>query len=783
MRRSAILTGILCALLIPAQVLFLYAQEGPTQTVRGKIFNARTQQPIPAVTVQIMATKLGAVGKSDGTFRIDKVPVGRYDIRISAVGYEPQMRSIVIASGKEEILSVGLVERIMQSEEVVVTGDKGISTPINEAALVSATVFSVDDVERYAGSRGDPARMAQNFAGVLGASDMRNDIIIRGGSPAELLWRLDGLDIPNPNHFATQGATGGPISALNSNLLDNSDFFTGAFPAEYGDRASGVFDLHMRRGNKERYEFLGQFGFNGLEAMVEGPLPGIDGSFIVNYRKSFLDLMEKLGMDFGADGVPYYQDATLKLDIAASNNDRFTLTGLYGKSSIYMETSKADSVYTGDLDIKTGTDLASLGATWQHIFSEHLYSKLLVGSVYTFYPTTLDSITTNSNNTVTAITPWLKSSSTEGYHTARYSLHYSPTPQHYIDGGVEARLRYYTLYQERTTTSPDANERYMINTSGTTGQLLNYANWNWRIDEALTSNVGVHMQYLGVSGDVSVEPRLALSWRAAPQHSFNMGIGVYKQSQALLLYYGAPGNKDLSLTQSIHYVAGYTFTPTSDIVLKAEGYYKQLSNAPVERDSGTAYSFLNTGADFGSVGNGLALISSGRGRTYGAEISFFKQFTDGYYITATASLIRQEYTGSDGIWRFGAFDNRYIANILAGYEWKLMPSFSIELAGKFTIAGGAPYTPVDIEKSREYKGTYFDKSKPFSLRNSAYSRLDARIDFRKNFESVSLVFFVSIENILDKKNIQERIYHVQRDEVREVYQMGIFPIGGLKVEF
>lgn len=781
MRCRTLLTGILCALLIQTQ--FLSAQEEPTQTVRGKVYDARTQQPVAGATVQILATKLGAIGKPDGSFRIDKVPVGRYDIRISAVGYEPQIRGIVLTSGKEEVLTVGLIERILQSEAVTVTSDKGAFTPINEAALVSATVFSVDDVGRYAGSRSDPARMAQNFAGVLGASDVRNDIIIRGGSPTELLWRLDDLDVPNPNHFATQGATGGPISALNSNLLDNSDFFTGAFPAQYGDKASGVFDLHTRRGNPEKYEYLGQFGFNGLEVMAEGPVPGVDGSFIVNYRRSFLDLMEKLGMGFDIPATPIYQDGSIKIDISTSDRDKFSLTGLYGNSSLFIDGSKLDTVYTGDENVKTGTDLVSLGLRWQHLFSERLYGRLLIGSVYGFYKTALDSITTDDNSHVLDLTPWWRSHSTEGYHTARYSLHYSPDVRHYIDGGVESRLRYYTLQQERMTPEPESTEPYRMNASGTTLQLLPYVNWNWRIDEALTSNIGVNMQYLGISKRVSIEPRASLAWTVHPQHAFSAGIGIYRQSQPLLLYFDAPGNEDLDFTQSVHYVAGYTFAPSQDIRFKVEAYYKQLSHAPVERDSGTFYSFLNTGADFGSISNGLALTSAGRGRTYGAELSLFKHFTDGYYITATASLVRQEYTGSDGVWHFGAFDNQYIANFLAGYEWKLSSSFSIEFSGKYTVAGGAPYTPIDLEKSRQYKSTYYDRNRPFSMRNPVYSRLDGRIDFRKNFQSWSFIAFVAVENILDRKNIQERFYNAQHDNIRVVYQTGIFPIGGLKVEF
>ena len=306
--------------------LILFSQENvPTQTVKGMVVNFQTQQPIPGVTVRLLETNIGAYSKGNGIFKIKDVPVGRYSIKFSAVGFESQQFNIVISSGKEEQLNIQLQESFVQMDEITVVAERNSFQPINESAIVSSTVFTLDDVERYAGSRMDPARMAQNFAGVIGANDIRNDIIIRGGSPSELLWRLDGLDIPNPNHFGTQGATGGPVNALNSTLLDNSDFLTGAWPSEYGDKMSGIFDLHTRKGNNEKYEFLGQFGFNGFELGAEGPLPGQRNSFIANYRYSFLDLLEKMGMDFGFSGIPRYQDGTVKIDLQPAEDHRFGL--------------------------------------------------------------------------------------------------------------------------------------------------------------------------------------------------------------------------------------------------------------------------------------------------------------------------------------------------------------------------------------------------------------------------------------------------------------------------
>jgi len=274
---------------------FSQETKAPSQLIKGKIINFKTQQPVSGANIRLQDTKLGAISQRDGSFKIPDVPVGRYTIKISMIGFESQQFQGVISSGKEEVLNVQLQESYVQMNEVKVYAEKNSFNPINESSIVSSSVFSVDDVERYAGSRMDPARMAQNFAGVVGDNDKRNDIVIRGGSPTELLWRIDGLDVPNPNHFATQGATGGPISALNSNVLDNSDFLVGAWSSEYGDKMSGVFDLRTRKGNDEKFEYLGQFSFNGFELGAEGPLPGNQNSFIINYRYSFLDLLQKNG--------------------------------------------------------------------------------------------------------------------------------------------------------------------------------------------------------------------------------------------------------------------------------------------------------------------------------------------------------------------------------------------------------------------------------------------------------------------------------------------------------
>jgi hypothetical protein len=312
----------------------LFAQ--PTQTVRGKVFDSETNFPLLGAKVEILThdsiKKFRALSNEEGLFVISAVPVGKYQVEVKLATYETKMITVEVNSGKEAILNIPITERIIEQEEVTIVGRKK-GEVINELAVISAQQFSVEETNRYPGSRMDPARMASNFAGVQGADDSRNDIVIRGNSPLGLLWRLEGADIPNPNHFSNQGANGGPVSILNNNTLANSDFLTGAFPAEYGNANAGVFDLKIRNGNNEKHEFIGQIGFNGLELLAEGPIKNGQSSYLASYRYSTLSFFDAIGFKFGDSGIPFYQDATFKVSMPNTKTGNWSVWGIGGTSS------------------------------------------------------------------------------------------------------------------------------------------------------------------------------------------------------------------------------------------------------------------------------------------------------------------------------------------------------------------------------------------------------------------------------------------------------------------
>ncbi|MCU0384262.1 MAG: carboxypeptidase-like regulatory domain-containing protein, partial [Cyclobacteriaceae bacterium] len=331
-----------------------YAQN--TQTVRGRILDEISKTPLIGVNITVLGTEtlLGSASDVDGYYRINNVPLGRQTFKVSYIGYEEQIvPNVIVTAGKEVILNFSLTEQVNQLNEIVVTANtkEDKTATNNDLAVVSARSFNVDDTKRYAGALGDPSRMAANFAGVVGGNDSRNDIVVRGNSPIGMLWQLEGLNIPNPNHFGALVSTGGPVSILNNNNLDKSDFITSAFPSQYGNATAGVFDIKMREGNNEQYEYTAQVGFGGFELGAEGPLKkNSKSSFIANYRYSTLGVFNALGIDFGTgSNVPLYQDLNYKLSLPTKGNGKWTIFGIAGISEIDLLGSEADLSADTDL--------------------------------------------------------------------------------------------------------------------------------------------------------------------------------------------------------------------------------------------------------------------------------------------------------------------------------------------------------------------------------------------------------------------------------------------------
>ena len=786
-------------LLIPLIFLitWLQAQENQlTQTIRGEVRDKHTQSPLPGATILILDTDppKGTTTDQDGYFKLENVPVGRVGLRVSFVGYESiTLRNLLLKSGKELVLNIGLEENVQELGEVVVRGRRK-DRPGNEMAKVSARSFTVEETEKYAGSWGDPSRMAANYAGVISAGDQRNDIIIRGNPPIGLLWRLDGINIPNPNHFGALGATGGPVSMLNNNLLTNSDFFTGAFPAEYGNALSGVFDLKMRTGNNENREYVGQVGFNGFELGAEGPFSdSAKASYLANYRYSTLAVMNELGINLGVGAVPEYQDLSFKLNFPTKKG-KVSLFGLGGTSHINLgqdrdSTAKAYDAPKG-YRTRNGSDMAVAGISHLHFFDENTRIQNSLSVSGTRLTTKIDSLYDDGfkklfyqeNNRQWKMGFYSKLvKKFSARNTVDFGISLESQSIHYLDSVFQGYDR--QPEEPEYITQTDSKKQNLLLYQG-------YGQWEHRFTNDLSIYSGVHGQYFAYNNTWAVEPRFSLEWRFKKNQSLSLGYGKHSQLQPLFLYFVKTHisnrqyiqtNTDLDFTRSNQYVLSYDYSLSENLRLKTETYYQNQYDIPVEQKN-SYFSLANYGASF-HLTRVDSLINQGTSRNYGLEFTLEKFLSKNYYFLITASLFDSKYKGSNGIQRNTAFNNTYVINALGGYEIPLGHQNTLSVDLRMTTAGGKRYTPIDLEKSRAADQAVYKETEAFEEQYKPYFRMDGRLSFKQNKKRFTQEWALDITNITDHRNIFSTTYDTSEERVVTEYQQSFFPVMLYRINF
>jgi CarboxypepD_reg-like domain/TonB dependent receptor len=771
---------------------FLFAQE-PTQTIRGVVIDNQSKTPLVGVSIVLLGTEsfTGSASDLDGNFRLEKIPVGRQSIKVTYVGYRERVIPLVVTSGKETVITVEMEESVIQGKEVVITAEREKTKALNEMATVSARSFTIEETSRYAGSRNDPARMAANYAGVSGANDSRNDIIIRGNSPQGVLWRLNGMDIPNPNHFGSLGSTGGPVGILNNNVLDNSDFMTGAFPSEYGNALAGVFDLRMRSGNNEKHEHMFQLGFTGFEGGIEGPFSKKSkASYLVNYRYSSLAVFQALGANFGTgSAVPQYQDLSFKIDLPTEKAGKFSLFGVGGKSYIEFLDSKKDSsakdfYSTSGTDTYFGSNMGVVGLQHVYSFNSSTYGKLSFSASGFSTKIQQDSLSTFDRNPI----PYYGNTSSNTKLTANYVLVKKINAKNTVKTGFFIDNIMYSL-MDSVFDSPIYQR--LRNSEGNSFLYQAYLQWQHKFTDKITTNIGVHYQQLAINNSYAVEPRVGIKWELKEGQSLNFGAGMHSQMQSIFTYFDETyipttgervlTNKNLDFSRSNHLVLGYDNAFTKSMRLKAEAYYQYLYDVPVTQNS-SYYSGVNAGADFNNPSID-SLVNKGTGTNYGVELTLEKFYSKGYYFLVTASLFDSKYKGSDGVERNTAFNGNYTYNGLVGKEFTLTKKSLISIDAKVTYAGGKREVPIDVEASNKKGSAVYIENQAYDTKMKDYFRTDVKLSYKRNGRRITQEFSVDVQNITGNKNIFQRTYDPQKQNLRTEYQIGLFVIPQYRILF
>ena len=774
-------------------ILLSWSSFAQTSAIKGTVVDKQSQFPLTGVTVILVGSDpiIGAASDFDGNFRLENVPVGRHTVSFKYIGYKPvTIPNLVVQSGKELDLNIQLEESIEELDEVIVrANDK--REALNEMATVSARTFSMEEAGRYSGSLQDPARMAQNYAGVSGSTDDRNDIIIRGNSPLGVLWRMEGVDIPSPNHFSTLGTTGGPISMLNINNLANSDFMTSAWSADYGNALSGVFDLKLRNGNKDKYEHMGQVGFNGFEFGAEGPFKrGGKSSYMANYRYSTLGVLNYLGINLGTgNSVPNYQDLTFKINAPNEKLGTFTLWGIGGFSDIFFEaTPEVDSTNlftpnTQQSDFKSRTFI--LGGSHLYFFNDNTFSKLAVSTSLSQTEGLIEDIDFD-NDTKSLLTNFDRS---QFKVTAHYKINKKFNARNNASVGIIADNYFLDMYDSSLVYRADNNIPFDIYKKTTdikeaTTLIQSYINWQHRLNDLITFNTGIHSQHFLLTKTNFVEPRVGIKYQIHPKHTLNIGAGLHSQLQPITLYYIEETttdnsitypNQELGFSKALHTVVGHDFSMGNDLRLKTEVYYQYIYEIPIDDNTSTSFSMINEGADF-TLPNGTGYINSGDGYNYGVELTLEKFYNKGYYFLFTTSLFESKYRGSDGVLRNTKFNGNYVVNALGGKEFKLSSSAMLSFDTKITNSGGRRYTPINFEESALQQKEIRFTDRAFEEQYDPYFRADFKVTFTLNSKKISQKWALDIQNITNQQNVFITQYDVTTNQLQTQYQRGFFPM-------
>ena len=770
-------------------LLFTGAQaQVQTQTIRGTITDVISLAPLPYSSIVLLNSDplIGVVADIDGNFELKEVPVGNQSIRIQSLGFKERIiQNISVTSGKEVVLNITLEENAIQGKEVTIDGSKiEKNKPLNEFSTISARTFSVEETQKFAAAVNDPARMSTSFAGVVTTEDGNNHIAIRGNSPNGLLWRMEGVEIPNPNHFSAEGTSGGGISILSSQVLTNSDFLTGAFPAEYGNAISGVFDMKLRKGNNQKTERTIQVGLLGTDFAMEGPFSkNYNGSYLVNYRYSTLSMLDKLGVDIG-DAKTTFQDISYNVFLPTNKAGNFSLFGFGGLSKQYAYAKKDSLKWENNFDRYSWNFQSNTGAAgFSHFMqldkqsflkttimlsgTEKSYSEEKFDNDYTVLPQgTQDH--TQQKIAVTSV------------YTRKFNS------RHSLKAGATETTWFYNLAMAEADDFTHIEET-TIQQKGVAHTAQAFAEWNFKATNKLSINAGIHSQGFIENRSFSVEPRAAVKYALTPIQSISFGYGLHQQMQPIGVYFSrlqnADGsisqpNKDLGFTKAHHFVLGYDRSLTEYLHAKIETYYQHIYDVPVTTDTTETFSMLNNEYNFATD----PLANNGAGRNYGVELTLEQYMHNNLYFLLSASLYDSKYRAANNQWYNTRFNGGFTLSFTAGKDvvWgKRTVGFNV----KTIYAGGLRHTPIDIEQSVLHGNTQYVESRPFEIQASNYFRTDVKFSVKRNRAKSATSWSLDIQNVSNQKNLSGEYFDPSTGKTKSYYQAPLIPVLSYRVDF
>lgn len=739
-------------------------EEPVTGRITGVVLDAATSEPIPGANVLLVGTTLGAATDASGQFRIEAVPVGSYSVRVSVIGYESVVKPDVrVSAGRPQRLEIGLVETTIEFDEVTVTAKYFQKAPDKP---VSVQTQSYEEIRRLPGGLEDVVRAVAILPGVGQAQPGRNDLIVRGGAPSENFYIVDNLPIPNINHFGTQGASGGPLSYLNLDYVSETQFSTGGFGARYGDKLSSVLSIKMKEGREDRIGGKATISATQFGLDTEGPLGG-NGSFLFSARRSYLDFIFKAA---GFGFVPEYWDFLGKATMRLGEADQLSFLGVVALDHVRTFNDTQEQIQDNSQVMISNQHQAAGGLTWRHLF-DHGFTNLTLSQTLVDY---------EYEQKDTLLNPIFTNISSEYETVVSADIVYQPARNTEISGGVQSRWVKFKadmfLPPFRTSFGELISVDAVYDTTATkAGAWLQLSQQIGHLRVTL----GGRVDYFNLINDpVVFSPRLALSYALTEVTNLNASVGRYHQSPSYIWLVSYPQNRDLNFVAADQLVVGIDHLLREDIKISLEGYLKKYSKYPASTTR-TYLVLANTGAGYGGADEGYAsfgvdpLVSDGSGKARGVELFLQKKSSaTPYYGSLSISYSQADYTPLNGVTRPGSFDQRWIINLGGGYQF----DERWETSMKFRLATGRPYTPFNEDGTQ-------DAALYNTERVVTNHSLDLRVDRRFLFKAWTLIVYVDVQNVYNRKAVDVPRYNYATGEIEDTSSIGILPTIGVSAVF
>jgi hypothetical protein len=749
------------------------AQDVPEGTILG-VVTGPNGEPVARALVDVLDTDISSVSDDQGRFAIREIPTGVYSLRAGALGYRPVLLSNqIVGSGKPLTVRIELPAQPIELEAIEVApsffAEERQERPANTRRLDAV------DTRRTPGVIEDVVRSVSLLPGVAVPSPGRNDLAVRGGAPYESLFIVDGVEVPNINHFGSQGSTGGPLSLINIEFVRETEFASGGMGIRYGDRTASVTDIRLREGSTDGLAGTLNLSATGAGAILEGPI-GSGGSFLFSARRSYLDLLfNAAGFSF----VPSYWDFQLKTNHRLSDRDRLSFLFVGALDDITFNTEDEEDEYDNSRTIAPNVQQYFAGLTWDRLFGASRL-KVTLGRTFTSFETT---------QTILGDPPEeiLRNLSDEGENGLR--VEWASDPSRKLAWTVGNSLKYASdltydvqLAGEVRSDASGSPRPLAVDTSFTAFRNATYAEAAVRATDRIRITGGLRADWYEFLDDgFRLSPRLGATWQVGATTSLRGSLGRYVQPPSYIWLIGDPSNpENLTPIVSDQATLGIERLIRPDLRLQLEGYYKKYEDYParVFRPQAvlapTGFEDATNDIPFGLE----PLLSDGTGRSYGAELFLQKRLSGiPIYGLLSLSLGRAEYASLEGVDRPGTYDTRFIGSISTG--WRINPKW--ELSGKFRLATGLPTTPFITSGSDtgQRDWTQYNQGERFPT----FHALDLRVDRRFSFQSWQLEVYLDVQNVYGRNNISAVRWDPRTNEPEFNESLGVLPTIGINVEF